>query len=130
MPSHHQPSGLLPIRHHERERHIMTTFRAALVTSRGAELAMVDRTLADPGPGPVRVAVEACGICHSDSLFVDDQWPGLQFPVTPGHEIAGRIDALLRGRHGYRRDLSRWIRRLRGGACERAGPHSRRIVGG
>jgi alcohol dehydrogenase len=42
----------------------------------------------------VRVAVEACGICHSDSMFVDDQWPGLQFPVTPGHEIAGHIDAL------------------------------------
>jgi alcohol dehydrogenase len=38
--------------------------------------------------------VEACGICHSDSMFVDDQWPGLQFPVTPGHEIAGHIDAL------------------------------------
>jgi alcohol dehydrogenase len=38
--------------------------------------------------------VEACGICHSDSIFVDGQWPGLQFPVTPGHEIAGHIDAV------------------------------------
>jgi alcohol dehydrogenase len=45
----------------------------------------------------VRVAVEACGICHSDSLFVDDLWPGVQFPVTPGHEIAGRVDALGEG---------------------------------
>jgi alcohol dehydrogenase len=72
----------------------MTTFRAAQATSPGAELAIVDRPLADPGPGQVRVAVEACGICHSDSIFVDGQWPGLQFPVTPGHEIAGHIDAV------------------------------------
>ena len=80
----------------------MTTFRAAQVTSPGAELAIVDRTLADPGPGTVRVAVEACGVCHSDSLLVDDQWPGVQFPVTPGHEIAGRIDALGEGVEGWR----------------------------
>src|ERR1700737_3986279 len=72
----------------------MTTFRAAQATSPGAELAIVDQILADPGPGQVRVAVEACGICHSDSIFVDGQWPGLQFPVTPGHEIAGHIDAV------------------------------------
>jgi alcohol dehydrogenase len=57
-------------------------------------MAFVDRTLAEPGPGSVRVAVEARGICHSDSLFVDDLWPDLRFPVTPGHEIAGRIDTL------------------------------------
>ena len=75
----------------------MTTFRAAQATSPGAELAIVDQILADPGPGQVRVAVEACGICHSDSIFVDGQWPGLQFPVTPGHEIAGHIDAVGNG---------------------------------
>src|SRR5258705_6127839 len=80
----------------------MTMFRAAQVTSPGAELALVDRPLADPGPGTVRVAVEACGICHSDSVFVDDQWPGLQFPVTPGHEIAGHIDAIGAGIQGWR----------------------------
>ena len=75
----------------------MTAFRAAQATSPGAELAIVDQILADPGPGQVRVAVEACGICHSDSIFVDGQWPGLQFPVTPGHEIAGHIDAVGNG---------------------------------
>jgi alcohol dehydrogenase len=75
----------------------MTTFRAIQVSSPRGELALVDRTIVEPGPGSVRVAVEACGICHSDSLFVDDQWPGVQFPVTPGHEIAGRVDALGAG---------------------------------
>ena len=79
----------------------MTTFRAAQVPSPGAPLAVIDRALAEPGSGSVRVAVQACGICHSDSLFVDGQWPGVQFPVTPGHEIAGRIDALGDGVQGW-----------------------------
>ncbi|MCW2652364.1 MAG: alcohol dehydrogenase [Mycobacterium sp.] len=60
----------------------MTTFRAAQVTSPGEQLALVDRAQAEPGPGAVRVAVEACGICHSDSVFVDDQWPRI---AVPGH---------------------------------------------
>jgi alcohol dehydrogenase len=80
----------------------MTTFRAAQVPSPGAPLAVVDQALAEPGSGSVRVAVQACGICHSDSLFVDGQWPGVQFPVTPGHEIAGRIDALGDAVQGWR----------------------------
>src|ERR1700741_621745 len=80
----------------------MTTFRAAQVTSARGQLALVDRTLTDPAPGSVRVAVEACGICHSDAIFVDGQWPGLQFPLTPGHEIAGHIDAIGEGMQGWR----------------------------
>jgi len=80
----------------------MTTFRAAQVLSPGAPLAVIDQALAEPGPGSVRVAVEACGICHSDSLFVDNQWPGVQFPVTPGHEIAGHVDAVGDGVQGWR----------------------------
>ena len=80
----------------------MTTFRAAQALSPGAPLAVIDQALAEPGPGSVRVAVEACGICHSDSLFVNNQWPGVQFPVTPGHEIAGHIDALGDGVQGWR----------------------------
>ena len=44
--------------------------------------------------GQVRVKVEACGICHSDALVKDGIWPGLQYPRVPGHEIAGRVDAV------------------------------------
>jgi len=40
------------------------------------------------------VKVEACGICHSDALVKDGIWPGLQYPRVPGHEIAGRVDAV------------------------------------
>jgi alcohol dehydrogenase len=80
----------------------MTTFRAVQVTSPRGPLALVDRTLTDPAPGTVRVAVEACGICHTDSVLVDDILPGLQFPITPGHEIAGRIHALGEDVDGWR----------------------------
>jgi len=48
----------------------------------------------EPSAGQVRVKVEACGICHSDALVKEGLWPGLQYPRVPGHEIAGRIDAL------------------------------------
>lgn len=50
-----------------------------------------------PGPGQVRVRVHACGICHSDSLTVLNQWPGLTYPRVPGHEIAGVVDAIGSG---------------------------------
>jgi alcohol dehydrogenase len=83
-------------------RHIVTTIRSAQVLSPRGPLTVVDRALPEPGPGDVRVAVQACGICHSDSLFVDGQWPGVQFPVTPGHEIAGYIDAIGDGVQHWR----------------------------
>jgi propanol-preferring alcohol dehydrogenase len=43
------------------------------------------------------VKVEACGVCHSDVLVKEGLWPGIQFPRVPGHEIAGRIDAVGAG---------------------------------
>ena len=55
---------------------------------------MVERDIPEPGVGQARVKVEACGICHSDALVKEGFWPGLQYPRVPGHEIAGRIDAL------------------------------------
>src|SRR2546428_779863 len=59
-------------------------------------LEKVERKVAEPGPGQVRVRVEACGVCHSDFLTVEGQWPGISYPRVPGHEIAGTIDALGR----------------------------------
>jgi alcohol dehydrogenase len=82
----------------------MTTFCSAQVAAPGGEFALVDRTLEDPDAGQVRVAVEACGVCHTDSEFVAGHQPGLAFPVTPGHEIAGHIDALGDGVLGWQVD--------------------------
>jgi len=58
---------------------------------------IVERTIPDPGPGLVRIKIQACGICHSDSLVKEGHWPGLQYPRVPGHEVAGIVDAVGAG---------------------------------
>jgi D-arabinose 1-dehydrogenase-like Zn-dependent alcohol dehydrogenase len=64
------------------------------VTKPGGNFETVDRPTPQPERGQVRIKVEACGICHSDLLVKEGYWPGIQYPRVPGHEIAGRIDAL------------------------------------
>jgi propanol-preferring alcohol dehydrogenase len=68
--------------------------KAAQISKAGGDFELVERDIPEPGPGQVRVKVEACGICHSDALVKEGLWPGLQYPRVPGHEIAGRLDAL------------------------------------
>jgi D-arabinose 1-dehydrogenase-like Zn-dependent alcohol dehydrogenase len=68
--------------------------KAAQISKPGGEWELVERDIPEPGPGQVRVKVEACGICHSDALVKEGLWPGLQYPRVPGHEIAGRVDAV------------------------------------
>ena len=68
--------------------------KAAQISKAGGDWELVERDIPEPGPGQVRVKVEACGICHSDALVKDGVWPGLQYPRVPGHEIAGRVDAV------------------------------------
>jgi D-arabinose 1-dehydrogenase-like Zn-dependent alcohol dehydrogenase len=79
----------------------MAKMQAVHVVRAGA-LELVERDLPQPARGEVRVRVEACGVCHSDSLTVEVQWPGLSLPRIPGHEIAGVIDALGAGVAGWR----------------------------
>jgi D-arabinose 1-dehydrogenase-like Zn-dependent alcohol dehydrogenase len=71
-----------------------TKMKAAQISKAGGDWELIERAIPEPGAGQVRVKVEACGICHSDALVKDGIWPGLQYPRVPGHEIAGRIDAL------------------------------------
>jgi D-arabinose 1-dehydrogenase-like Zn-dependent alcohol dehydrogenase len=47
-----------------------------------------------PGPGQVRIKVQACGVCHSDSLVKEGHWPGIPYPRVPGHEVVGVVDAI------------------------------------
>lgn len=68
--------------------------RAVQVSRPGGPLEMVERPIPQPGPREVRVKVQACGLCHSDSLTKDGHWPGISYPRVPGHEIAGVIDAI------------------------------------
>lgn len=64
------------------------------VSGPGAGLELVEREVPSPGRGQVLVRVEACGVCHSDAFTVDYGMPGLVYPRVPGHEIAGRIQAI------------------------------------
>ena len=66
-----------------------------------APFALTEVARPEPGLNQVRVTVEACGVCHSDALVVAGHWPGLSFPLTTGHEIAGRIDAVGPGVDGW-----------------------------
>jgi D-arabinose 1-dehydrogenase-like Zn-dependent alcohol dehydrogenase len=72
----------------------VTTMKVAQIPGAGAEFEVVHRDIPEPGPGRVRIKVQACGICHSDALTKDGLYPGLQFPRVPGHEVVGLIDEL------------------------------------
>src|SRR5829696_1108076 len=71
-----------------------TKMKVAQISKPGGDWELVDREIPEPGSGQVRVKVDACGVCHSEALVKEGLWPGLQYPRVPGHEIAGRIDAL------------------------------------
>ncbi|RXK48718.1 alcohol dehydrogenase catalytic domain-containing protein [Halorientalis pallida] len=68
--------------------------RAAVVPEAGGDFEFVEREIPEPDPGEVRIAVEACGICHSDVFAKEGTYPGISYPRVPGHEIAGRVDAV------------------------------------
>jgi D-arabinose 1-dehydrogenase-like Zn-dependent alcohol dehydrogenase len=68
--------------------------KAVQVSKPGGDFELVERNIPEPARGQVRIKVEACGICHSDALVKEGHWPGIQYPRVPGHEIAGRIDAV------------------------------------
>ena len=72
----------------------MPKMRAVQVAKPGADFELVEKNIPDPGRNQVRIKVEACGVCHSDVLVKEGLWPGIQYPRIPGHEIAGRIDAV------------------------------------
>jgi D-arabinose 1-dehydrogenase-like Zn-dependent alcohol dehydrogenase len=76
--------------------------RVVQVSKPGSPLKLVERPVPEPGPGKVRIKVEACGICHSDAFTVEGQYPGIVYPRVPGHEISGRVDALGPGVTAWR----------------------------
>jgi D-arabinose 1-dehydrogenase-like Zn-dependent alcohol dehydrogenase len=72
----------------------MATMRAVQVAKAGGKLEVVQREIPEPGPKSVRIKVQACGMCHSDSLTVEGHFPGITYPRIPGHEVIGVIDKL------------------------------------
>jgi alcohol dehydrogenase, propanol-preferring len=72
---------------------------AMVLSARGAPLTFQERLDPVPGPGEVRVKVGACGVCRTDLHVVDGELPDIRYPIIPGHEVVGRIDALGAGVH-------------------------------
>ena len=70
---------------------------AAIEVSAPGQMRVVQRPVAEPGAGQVRIRVEACGICHTDAYTVTGNYTGLSLPRVPGHEVIGRIEALGSG---------------------------------
>jgi propanol-preferring alcohol dehydrogenase len=56
-------------------------------------LRMEERPDPTPGPGQIRVRIEACGVCRTDLHVVDGELPNPKLPIVPGHEIVGRVEA-------------------------------------
>ena len=77
--------------------------KAAQVPKPGADFEIVEREIPKPGAGEVRIKVQACGVCHSDVFTKEGQWPGIQYPRVPGHEVVGVVDELGAGVSGWKK---------------------------
>jgi D-arabinose 1-dehydrogenase-like Zn-dependent alcohol dehydrogenase len=75
--------------------------RVAQISAANGPFELVEREVPEPGPHTVRVAVDACGVCHSDVLVKMAAFPGMVLPRVPGHEVIGRIDASGPGVEGW-----------------------------
>ncbi|MGN6709366.1 MAG: alcohol dehydrogenase [Candidatus Nitrosocosmicus sp.] len=75
--------------------------RFVQVSNPGGPLEIVERVVPDPNSSQVRIKVQACGICHGDSITKDGLFPGIQYPRVPGHEVAGVIDVVGK-------DIKKW----------------------
>jgi D-arabinose 1-dehydrogenase-like Zn-dependent alcohol dehydrogenase len=78
-------------------KHETAPMMVAQISKPHGEFEIVERQIPEPGPGQVRIKVQACGVCHSDELTKEGLFPGIQYPRVPGHEIAGVIDEVGEG---------------------------------
>src|SRR5580658_4505446 len=79
----------------------MPKMRAVQVAKAGGPLELVELEIPEPESGAVRIKVQACGVCHSDSVTKDGLFPGIEYPRVPGHEIIGTVDAAGPGVVGW-----------------------------
>jgi D-arabinose 1-dehydrogenase-like Zn-dependent alcohol dehydrogenase len=79
----------------------MAKMRAVQVSEADGPFELVERDVPEPGRDEALVRVHACGVCHSDAFAKSGNYPGVSFPVVPGHEIAGVIESLGEGVNGW-----------------------------
>lgn len=71
-----------------------SSMRVMALTAPGTGLSLQERPLPEPGPGALRLRVLACGVCRTDLHVVDGELPDIHYPIVPGHEVVGVVDAL------------------------------------
>jgi alcohol dehydrogenase len=69
----------------------MPTHKAVQLAAAEEPLTLVEVETTPPGPGHLRIDVAACGVCGTDAGFVHGSFPGMTWPLTLGHEIAGTV---------------------------------------
>lgn len=79
----------------------MARMRAMQVGEKGGDFELVEREVPTPARGEVLVRVHACGVCHSDMLAKEGAFPGVSFPIVPGHEVAGEVAEIGEGVNGW-----------------------------
>jgi alcohol dehydrogenase len=80
----------------------MPKMRAVQVSKAKGPFEIVERDIPEPSAGSVRIKVQACGVCHSDSLTKEGLLPGMEYPRVPGHEVVGLVDAVGAGVAGWK----------------------------
>src|ERR1700694_900329 len=70
-----------------------SVMQATVLEAPGAPLILRERPDPTPGPGEVRIKVTACGVCRTKLHVVDGELPNIVYPIVPGHEVVGRVDA-------------------------------------
>jgi len=66
--------------------------KAIQVSKPGADFELIQKEIPTPGDYEVLIKVEACGICHGDSVSKEGHFPGIKYPIIPGHEVVGVVD--------------------------------------
>jgi D-arabinose 1-dehydrogenase-like Zn-dependent alcohol dehydrogenase len=79
----------------------MAKMRVAQVPYAKGPLEILERDIPEPSAGQVLIKIQACGVCHSDSLTKEGAMPGIVFPRVPGHEVIGTIQAIGSGVAGW-----------------------------
>ena len=79
----------------------MAKMRVAQVSRPKGPFELVERDIPEPAAGQVRIKVQACGVCHSDSVTKEGLFPNIEYPRVPGHEVIGTVDALGSGVAGW-----------------------------
>ncbi|MEM8800958.1 MAG: zinc-dependent alcohol dehydrogenase family protein [Pseudomonadota bacterium] len=71
-----------------------TSFYAMQLQAPSTPLVRIDRDTPGVHSNQVMIEVEACGVCRTDLHLIDNELPGIRYPIVPGHEVVGRVCAL------------------------------------